>query len=284
MPFRQSVLDTVARLPASPGVYQFIGADDELLYIGKANNIRERVLSHWSAGTREERAQQLTQLTRHVDWIETAGELGALLLEARLVRELKPLHNRRLRHAAEVLTWVLSEDGAAPELAPLDELPLSFEPSCACGLYRSEEAARKALTGIAREHRLCLKMLGLEETRGSCFALQLGRCAGACVGAESLARHGLRVRLALLPHRLQPWPFEGAIGVREAGADSDGARVEVHVIDRWRHVATLRAGDSFESGRARAPFDLDVYRILSRHLRRVPAAQLIRVPAESHSA
>ncbi|HTT00640.1 MAG TPA: exonuclease domain-containing protein [Steroidobacteraceae bacterium] len=273
-------------LPEGPGVYRFFGEGDARLYIGKAKDIRARVFSHWSAGMRDERAQQLTQLTRRVDWIETAGELGALLLEARLIREQQPLYNRRLRQLAQVLTWVVADDGVTPELALLGELPLSFERSDAFGLYRSEEAARKALTGLAREHRLCLKVLGLEAARGSCFAYQLGRCAGACIGAEPLARHALRVKLALLPHRLKPWPYPGAVGIRESAEQADtGASVEIHVVDQWRHVTTLREGDTFELCR-RAPsvFDLDVYRILSRYLRHVPASQLIHLSSEPRSA
>jgi DNA polymerase-3 subunit epsilon len=271
-------------LPEGSGVYRFLGENDALLYVGKAKEIRARVFSHWSAGMRDERAQQLTQLTRRVDWIETAGELGALLLEARLIREQQPLYNRRLRQLAQVLTWVVADDGATPELALLGELPLSFEHSDAFGLYRSEEAARKALTGLAREHRLCLKVLGLEAARGSCFAYQLGRCAGACVGAEPLARHALRVKLALLPHRLKPWPYPGAVGIRESTEADPRAGVQIHVIDQWRHLATLREGDAYEPcRRASSVFDLDVYRILSRYLRHVPASQLIHWSAEPHS-
>jgi len=268
-------------LPERPGVYRFHGERDALLYVGKANNIRTRVLAHWQGSTRDARSQQLVELTRRVDWIETAGELGALLLEARLVREALPLFNRRLRGSERIWTWVVADDGAAPLAAPLDELQLSFETSDSFGLYRSETAARKALTGLAREHRLCLVALGLESSSGSCFAYQLGRCAGACVGAEPLRRHAARLKLALAPHRLKDWPFRGPIGIREVGA---GGLVEVHVLDRWRHLATLAEGDSLLRRAAAQPFDLDVYRILTRHLQGGARLQLIELPADLDAA
>lgn len=275
-----------------PGVYRFFGEGGLPLYVGKARNIRDRVFSHWHAALRDAREQRLAAQTRHVDWLETAGELGALLLEARLVRELRPLHNRRLRGSAGVWTWVVADDGAAPQLAPLDQLPLSFEHSDPFGLYRSEKAARRALVALAREHRLCLKTLGLESSAGSCFAYQLGRCAGACVGAEPLLRHLARLKLAFAPERLKPWPYAGAIAIREANVAHE--RVELHVIDAWRHLATLqgegaeRSFDEMRSAQAlerrprpstgRAVFDLEVYRILLRHLRQGNAAP-IRWPA-----
>ena len=285
------------RLPDAPGVYRFFGESDLPLYVGKARNIRERVFSHWHAALRDAREQRLAAQTRRVDWLETAGELGALLLEAHLVRELRPLYNRRLRGHPGVWTWVIADDGAAPQLAPLEQLPLSFEHSDPYGLYRSEAAARRALVALAREHRLCLKTLGLEPAGGSCFAYQLGRCAGACTGAEPLLRHHARLKLALAPERLKPWPYEGAVAIHETSTSSE--RVDVHVIDSWRHLGTLAGDDgrAFPGDMAalayaleprrlpsatRARFDLDVYRILLRHLRQ-GGASVMHWPANPPS-
>jgi DNA polymerase-3 subunit epsilon len=261
-------------LPELPGVYRFHGEGDALLYVGKANNIRARVLAHWQGAARDAKSQRLSELTRRVSWIVTAGELGALLLEARLVRAAKPIYNRQLRGCDAAWTWVIADDGAAPELAPVEQVPLSFEASDTFGLYRTATAARAALSGIAREHRLCLRVLGLESSAGSCFAYQLGKCAGACVGTEALRRHALRLKLALAPHRLKSWPFPGAIAVREVGASG---LIQVHVLDRWRHLGTLEEGDELMRTGALAPFDIDVYRILVRALRGPAPLKLLRL-------
>jgi len=275
--FAQIAGQLAERMPEAPGVYRFFGADDVLLYVGKAKCIRERVFSHWQAALCNSRAQRLVLETRRVDWIETAGELGALLAEAQQVRELRPLYNRRLRGGGGLYTWVVADDGAAPLLAPLDQLPLSFERSDPFGLYRSERAARAALVALARDHDLCLKALGLEPTRGSCFAFQLGRCAGACVGAEPLARHALRLKLAFAPQRLAPWPYRGPVAIREEGATE--GRCEVHVIDGWRHVATLAAGEDPDLPAKVPPFDPDVYQILRRHMRLTAGRGILPLPA-----
>jgi DNA polymerase III subunit epsilon len=261
--------DLADALPEAPGVYRFYGENDALLYVGKARDIRQRVLAHWQNVSRDERSQRLAELVRRVEWDETAGELGALLLEARLIRESKPLHNRALRRARQGWTIVVADDGAAPRIEPIESVQLSFEPSDCFSLFPSERAAHAALTSLAREHRLCAKMLGLEDTEGSCFAFQLGRCEGACVGRESLARHTVRVKLALAPLRLKPWPFAGPIGIRERSANG---REQLHVLDAWRHLATLDSQDQsqldFEgmSRGDRLAFDLDVYRIVQRYL------------------
>jgi DNA polymerase III subunit epsilon len=269
-------------LPESPGIYRFYGEQGALLYVGKAGNIRERVFQHWHAAVREGREGRLAAETRSVDWIETTGELGALLAEARQIREMKPLYNRQLRGTRGVWTWVIADDGAAPELAPLGQVPMSFENADCFGLYRTEAAARRALTALAREAGLCLKALGLEAGAGSCFAYQLGRCNGACLGEEPLRRHAARLKTAFAAERLRPWPFEGPVGVRERGPDG---RSQVHVFEDWRHLATVSSDEELGEldglgervSSRRAPFDLDVYRILCRHMRRARAMSWVRL-------
>jgi DNA polymerase-3 subunit epsilon len=250
-------------LPEAPGVYRFYGAADALIYVGKANNLRERVLTHFAGATRDAKSQRLAAQTLRVEWHETAGELGALLLEARLVRELQPVYNRRLRGSSENWTWVLPDDGSAPQLVDLDAHPLGSVD--AFGLYRSARQARTALTRLARDAKLCLRVLGLETGgEGSCFGYQIGRCAGACVGVEPRARHGIRAKLALAALKLKSWPYDGAVGVEERSALG---LAQLHVIDRWQYLGTLTEGTEqlrFE----RAPgFDVDAYRILTRFLK-----------------
>jgi len=105
--------DLADDLPEEPGVYRFFGTSESgaetLLYVGKANNLRERVLDHFRAGAADAKALRLASQVRRVAWTMTAGELGALLLEAREVRELQPVYNRQLRGNGERFTWWFSE-------------------------------------------------------------------------------------------------------------------------------------------------------------------------------
>lgn len=270
--------DLIDDLPESHGIYRFWGqaSDGEvLLYVGKANNLRERVLSHFGTALRDSKAQRLAAQVRRVDWQETAGELGALLQEARWVRDNQPVYNRRLRGGGERWTWWLEQPIATPRLLELtDPWPAAGD---LFGLYRSAREARKALETLASEAQLCRKLLGLEAAgSGSCFAYQLNRCSGACIQQESLQKHGLRLNLALMRQKLRRWPWPGAIAVEER--NSLGVR-EWHVLNHWRYLGTVRhrevderAEDSSlpmdESDRTLGDFDIDTYRILGRFLSR----------------
>lgn len=90
----------VDAVPQAPGVYLFYGENDLPLYIGKAVNLRARVQSHFAADHGSGRAMRLARETTRIEWIETAGELGALLLEARLIAPRAGKAHRLDRHAA----------------------------------------------------------------------------------------------------------------------------------------------------------------------------------------
>lgn len=269
-------------LPEEAGVYRFFGADDAggdaLLYVGKANNLRERVLDHFRAGASDVKSLRLATQVRRVEWTETAGELGALLLEAREIRERKPVYNRQLRSDGERLTWLFGDAGGAPQLVELDALVLGS--GNAFGTWRSDKDARRALESLAREHKWCFKLLGLESGAGSCFGFQVGRCHGACVGKESPAIHLARVKVALMPQRLKPWPHKGPMMWREGV----GERAQFHVIDGWQHLASIDCGDEDAlrhwRGRRAGSFDMDAYRILTRQLR---DQRLLPLPQSSRS-
>jgi DNA polymerase-3 subunit epsilon len=269
--------DLADELPEGPGVYLFRGEGGALLYVGKSRNLRSRVLEHFSSGHRSSKEAKLGQQVREVEWIETGGELGALLLESRMVKELSPTANRRLRKAESTHCIRLVErDGALrPRIEQLGVEDL--EPGVdAFGPFRTERDARRALEGKAREAGLCMKILGLEAGPGSCFGLQVGRCRGACVGKEPLPLHDARLRLALASLRLRSWPFPGAVGIRERAADGPGTML--HVVDRWQHLGTARNDTEVAELLACTgdrPFDPDSYRIVARCLERLHARDLV---------
>lgn len=257
----EGALDDV---PEASGVYLFYGDNDVVLYVGKSVNLRARVMSHFASDHRDGRDMKIVQQVRRVDWIETASELGALIEEARLVKQLAPVHNRRLRRTNELCAWHWRAQApdAPPQLVGAHDLdPSRF--ADLHGLFRSRRAALEELRALATEHGLCLILLGLEKGRGPCFAHQIRRCRGACVGKESPAVHGLRLGQALARLRMRPWPFAGRVGIRESGNAAD----PLIVLDRWCYLGTARSETELRelSERSQQPvFDLDTYRILTR--------------------
>jgi DNA polymerase-3 subunit epsilon len=92
----------VDELPESPGVYLFYGENALPLYVGKAKDIKKRVLSHFAGDQALAKKVSLAQQVRRIDWIVTGGEIGAQLKESALIRQLHPSHNRHLRRNDEL--------------------------------------------------------------------------------------------------------------------------------------------------------------------------------------
>jgi len=255
-------------IPEAPGVYLFYGDNNVALYIGKSVNLRARVMSHFSGDYRVVKDMRIAQQVKRIDWIKTAGELGALIQESHLIKRLAPVYNQRLRRATDLCSWhwQAQQEDRAPQLVSACDLdPAQF--GDLYGLFRTRRNAIEALRELATAHELCPILLGLEKKNGPCFAYQLKRCRGACVGAESRARHALRLAQAFTSMRMQPWPFRGRIGVRETGSGSEAA--ELHVLDRWCYLGTVRSEQELhemEAARTQPAFDLDTYKILTRFL------------------
>jgi DNA polymerase-3 subunit epsilon len=273
-------------IPEAPGVYLFYDEKGAPLYVGKSVDLHARVRSHFAGDVRLAKDMRITQQVARVDWIETAGELGALLAESRLIKELLPVHNRRERRIANFYAW--EWDGALESKAPLrlvtagDAETLRLEHLF--GTFRAKHAAVAALTAIAEEQGLCPVLLGLEpacKAGAPCFSHQLKRCRGACCGKESTAAHNLRLMHALQSLRLAQWPYTGAIGLSERS----GEKSEVHLFERWCFLGTARTeAEIYEKLelRGRPVFDLDIYKILKRELaRRTRGVALVEFGAMS---
>jgi DNA polymerase-3 subunit epsilon len=261
-------------VPPAPGVYLFYGLNAHPIYIGKSVDLRARVQGHFSADSSNAQDAKLSQEVCRIEWEETAGEIGALLHEAELVKTRLPSHNIALRRRLNAVTLRLDAAGR-PKILPAAALPLDSAHEH-MGPFSSRASARQWLLALAREHALCLKTLGLErvpkgrdtsaQTRG-CFALQLHRCHGACVGAEPLEAHAERLLAATAPARIAPWPFSGPVALVEHNAAR--FRDDVHVFDRWCHLGSVRTLEAAQLlGRSELPrrFDADVYRIARQAL------------------
>ncbi|EEW5199677.1 nucleotide excision repair endonuclease [Escherichia coli] len=136
-------------LPTRPGVYLFHGESDTMpLYIGKSVNIRSRVLSHLRT---PDEAAMLRQ-SRRISWICTAGEIGALLLEARLIKEQQPLFNKRLRRNRQLCALQLNEKRV--DVVYAKEVDKRCAGAC-CGKESHEEHALRLRQSLERLRVVC---------------------------------------------------------------------------------------------------------------------------------
>ncbi len=257
----------VDELPDTAGVYLFYGDNNLPLYIGKAKDIRKRVLSHFAADHQSPKEMALSQQVKRIDWIETAGEIGALLKEGALVKQMQPSHNRQLRKNDEVCSWTLIDEGEGwlrPHLASAHELDLGL--GCSCyGLFKTSKEANDVLRALATEYNLCDALLGLDQAAPGkpCFGYQIKRCKGACVGHEPYAKHTMRLLGGLTRLKLLSWPFTGPALIREGD--------EAHLINCWRYLGTVRTEQEIPELLAckRPSFDRDIYKILAKYVSRM---------------
>ena len=97
--------DLIDAIPDAPGCYIFYGENKTPLYIGKSVSLRTRVMGHFQGALTQRKEMKLSQQVRDIDWIETAGELSALILESQLIKERMPSMNIKLRRSKDLCAW-----------------------------------------------------------------------------------------------------------------------------------------------------------------------------------
>ncbi|MDE2025217.1 MAG: GIY-YIG nuclease family protein [Patescibacteria group bacterium] len=252
---------TVSNLPQSPGVYIFYGENGVPLYVGKSVNIKDRVLSHFSSDHSSGKEMRLSQQVKHIETIQTCGELGALIKESQLVKQLQPLYNRKLRISRKLikLTRKVNGDGyETVEMKTVDGILPKDIPDIV-GIFKSQQQAKHFLIDLAKEYDLCEKLVGLEKTKGACFAYRLNQCKGACVKNESPVSYNFRFISAFSKYKMRAWPFSGPVEITE----KNNTQAETFVIENWCLVGHKTYDEQLDTDHGVTPlFDLDMYKIL----------------------
>ena len=99
--------ELIDSIPDGPGCYIFYGDNKTPLYIGKSISLRSRVMGHFQGALKNRKEMKLSLQVRDIDWIETSGELGALILESRLIKQRMPSMNIKLRRSKDLCGWSL---------------------------------------------------------------------------------------------------------------------------------------------------------------------------------
>jgi len=232
--------------------------------VGKSKTLRTRIRSHFAAP--EER--WLTKRIHRIEVRETAGELGALLLESRLIKELRPMYNVRLKQVRRIILArrVDNLQGyATVKLEAVDYLEMKPDAPI-LGVFKHKKQAKEFLSTIAKTHRLCPKLLQLEHAHGCCFSYHLKQCDGACVGEEEAPAYNARLEAAFEARRIVAWPFEGAVTIEEISKDKK--LHECFTVDNWCLIPGMKnegihsRQDTVPPTSARHRFDYDTYKIL----------------------
>ena len=255
----------IDELPNAPGVYYFWGDNKELLYVGKSINIRKRVLSHFTADHKSSREMKICQQTRNITFDQTSGELSALILESKKIKELRPIYNRKLRRVSTFYSIHLTEaEGGVliPKILSVAEMPQARDKFY--GLFASNKKAKEAIQALSDEQGLCYQVTGLENPGSrACSSHQLKKCKGYCVGKQHALQHNVKLLEAMAKLALKTWPYDGPVALVEKCQQSEA---EHHlVIDNWciLGIAESPAGHTeILSANPTPQIDRDIYRYL----------------------
>lgn len=178
---RAAIEHAVRHAPTSPGVYRMLNAANDVLYVGKAKNVKKRLSSYARPTGQVMRIARMIAATVVVEIISTATETEALLLEANLIKQLRPRFNVQLRDDKSFPYILISGDHWAPQI--LKHRGAQSRPGRYFGPFASVGAVNRTITALQRAFlvRSCTDSFFESRTR-PCLLYQIRRCSGPCTG------------------------------------------------------------------------------------------------------
>lgn len=206
MPLTPHTRALIDELPARTcGVYYCYNANDEIIYIGKSLNIRERMRQHFLSPAAKE--VKLQRLTHRITYEATGSELIALLRESELIKRHQPLFNRAQRKTRFFYSVYVNTTVEGYWALSLEKINPFIE---AIASFTRLADGKDFLFVITERYGLCQKINGLYQTKTSCFQYAIKTCNGACIGKEEVGVYNARVQ-QFLDHSVLPavdWWFE----------------------------------------------------------------------------
>lgn len=186
------IADYVTRLDGSPGVYRMLNANQEVLYVGKARNLKARVSNYARPSGHSGRIARMISETRYMMFLTTRTETEALLLEQNLIKQLKPRYNVLLRDDKSFPYIVIDKGHAFPEIRK--HRGARSVKGAYFGPFASASAVNRTLNHLERVFQLrnCSDAMFASRTR-PCLQYQIKRCSGPCVGKISEAEYARTV-------------------------------------------------------------------------------------------
>ena len=178
-----AAIEQAVRLaPTSAGVYRMLNAANDVLYVGKAKNVRKRLVSYARvAAVQPARIMRMIAATVSVEIVSTSTETEALLLEANLIKQLRPRFNVQLRDDKSFPYILITGDHWAPQI--LKHRGAQTRPGMYFGPFASAGAVNRTITALQRAFLIRSCTDGFFESRTRpCLLYQIRRCSGPCTG------------------------------------------------------------------------------------------------------
>jgi len=258
------IADEVKRLPNRPGVYRMLGGKTregrEALYVGKARDLKKRVYSYTKLGGHSNRIMRMIAATQAMEFIVTESETEALLLEANLIKQLKPKFNVILRDDKSFPYILIATDHDAPQI--LKHRGAQRRPGHYFGPFASAGAVNRTLNTLERAFllRSCTDSVYESRTR-PCLLHQIKRCSAPCVGlvGEEEYRGLVDDAVAFLRGRNSDVQASLSKEMDAAAADLDFERAAA-LRDRIRALSFVQSSQGVNPGGVE---DADVFAIHS---------------------
>ena len=242
--------------PSSPGVYRMIDAKGDVLYVGKAKNIRKRIIAYGRPTGYDPRIERMIAATAALEFVSTATETEALLLEANLIKRLRPRFNVLLRDDKSFPHILITADHWAPQI--LKHRGARSREGNYYGPFASVWAVNRTITALQRAFLLRSCSDGFFESRTRpCLLYQIKRCSGPCTREIDFAEYGELVREAnaFLSGKSQAVKDELAAEMEKASAALDFERAAIY-RDR---LAALSAVQSHQGINPHGVEEADVF-------------------------
>lgn len=238
------IKDNLKRLPGKPGVYRMFGVDQELLYVGKAKSLKARVANYAQMGGHTQRIALMISLTASMEFVVTDTETEALLLEANLIKRLKPRFNILLRDDKSFPYILIKRTHEAPQI--LKYRGVKKKEGDYFGPFANGSAVNQTLDTLQKAFllRTCEDSVYAARSR-PCMLHQIKRCAAPCVGLISQENY------ARLADQAADFLRGKAVDLQEnLAAEMDAAsdvmdfETAATIRDRIRALAVVRASQS----------------------------------------
>lgn len=255
------IRDYVRRLPNAPGVYRMMSARDEVLYVGKARNLKKRVANYGKLAGQPARIGRMILATASMEFITTETETEALLLEANLIKRLKPRYNVLLRDDKSFPYILVRHDHDFPQVEKYRGA--QSQPGDYYGPFASAGAVNSTLNSLQRAFllRSCSDSVFQNRTR-PCLLHQIKRCSAPCVGLIAKDRYAALVAQAqeFLTGGAQELRDRLTGAMHEASAALDFEQAALY-RDRIRALSAVQAHQGINPGIVR---EADVFAACQR--------------------
>jgi len=255
---RAVILRYAKLAPSRPGVYRMIDARGDVLYVGKAKNVRKRIQAYARPTGLDTRIERMIAATRTLEFVVTRTETEALLLEANLIKRLRPRFNVVLRDDKSFPYILITSDHWAPQI--LKHRGGRTRPGHYYGPFASVWAVNRTVNALQRAFllRSCSDPFFESRTR-PCLLYQIKRCSAPCTKEIDFREYSALVREAneFLSGRSKKVKDELAAEMEKASTELDFERAAIY-RDR---LAALSAIQSHQGVNPRGVEDADVFAV-----------------------